>query len=339
MSVLRGAGSGGDRPKGRSLDTFLNVGLLPVLLIVLVAVIALIEPRFLRPSNIFNVLRNASFLAIVSAGQMLVLIVGGFDLSVGAVVALTSIVTATAMAALMQVMPEAVTLVIFLGVGAGILAGAGVGLVNGLCVAFLRVSPFMVTLGMLSIASGIALYYTTGIPVYGMPREFTKEFGRAFILGLPAAIFIALALIAAVYFVQRRTKLGRYIYAIGGNMQAARVSGVPVNFYLISAYVLCSALAAVTGVLLTARIGSGQATMGSTLMLESIAAAVIGGVSLRGGIGRVEMVALSALFLSVISNGMNLVRIDSKIQTLVLGVVLILAVAFEQWNERRRNRD
>lgn len=339
MSVLRGAGSGGDRPKGRSLDTFLNVGLLPVLLIVLVAVIALIEPRFLRPSNIFNVLRNASFLAIVSAGQMLVLIVGGFDLSVGAVVALTSIVTATAMAALMQVMPEAVTLVIFLGVGAGILAGAGVGLVNGLCVAFLRVSPFMVTLGMLSIASGIALYYTTGIPVYGMPREFTKEFGRASILGLPAAIFIALALIAAVYFIQRRTKLGRYIYAIGGNLQAARVSGVPVNFYLISAYVLCSALAAVTGVLLTARIGSGQATMGSTLMLESIAAAVIGGVSLRGGIGRVEMVALSALFLSVISNGMNLVRIDSKIQTLVLGVVLILAVAFEQWNERRRNRD
>ena len=339
MSLAQGSSAENNGVRARSWQTFLDVGLLPVLVVVLIGVIALVEPKFLRPSNIFNVLRNASFLAIVSAGQMLVLIVGGFDLSVGAVVALTSITTALSMAALMQIMQEAVYLVIFLGVGAGLLAGAAVGLVNGLCVAFLRVSPFMVTLGMLSIASGIALYYTTGIPVYGMPREFTKEFGRLFILGLPAAIFIALAIIAAVWFIQRRTKFGRYVYAIGGNMQAARVSGVPVNFYLVSAYVLCSVLAAVTGVLLTARIGSGQATMGSTLMLESIAAAVIGGVSLRGGIGRVEMVALSALFLSIISNGMNLVRIDSKIQTLVLGVVLILAVAFEQWNERRRNRD
>ncbi|MGI9335373.1 MAG: ABC transporter permease [Gammaproteobacteria bacterium] len=323
---------------GRSWDSFLSAGALLLMVVVLAVVIASIEPRFLRKANLFNVLRNTSFLAIVSAGQMLVLIVGGFDLSVGAVVALTSITTASVMAALMHAFPEAVPIVIFVGIGAGILAGAGIGLINGLCVAFLRVSPFMVTLGTLSIASGIALYYTTGIPVYGMPREFTKEFGRAIVLGLPAAIFVAVAIIGAVWFMQRRTRFGRYVYAIGGNMQAARVSGVPVNYYLICTYVLCSALAAVTGVLLTARIGSGQATMGSTLMLESIAAAVIGGVSLRGGVGRVELVALSALFLSIITNGMNLIRIDSKIQTLVLGVVLILAVAFEQWNERRRNR-
>lgn len=322
----------------RRWDSFIGTGVLVAMVVVLAVVIATIEPRFLRQANLFNVLRNASFLAIVSAGQMLVLIVGGFDLSVGAVVALTSITTASVMAALLASMPDAVPIVIIVGIGAGILAGAGIGLINGLCVAFLRVSPFMVTLGTLSIASGIALYYTTGIPVYGMPREFTKEFGRAIVLGLPAATFVALGVIGAVWFVQRRTKFGRYIYAIGGNMQAARVSGVSVNYYLICTYVLCAALAAVTGVLLTARIGSGQATLGSTLMLESIAAAVIGGVSLRGGVGRVEMVALSALFLSIISNGMNLIRIDSKIQTLVLGVVLILAVAFEQWNERRRNR-
>jgi ribose transport system permease protein len=139
-----------------------------------------------------------------------------------------------------------------------------------------------------------------------------------------------------IWIVQRQTKLGRYLYAIGGNVQAARVSGVPVTFYLVTAYVLCSLLAAVTGVLLTARVGSGQATVGTTLMLESIAAAVIGGVSLRGGVGRVEMVALSALFLSIITNGMNLVKIDSKLQPVVMGLVLIISVALELRGERRR---
>ncbi len=323
----------------RARRLVLSLGFLPLLLIALVIFMSLVEPRFLNRLNLFNVLRNSSFLMIVSAGQMLVLIVGGFDLSVGAVVALTSVATATTMAYCMQAFPGSIELVIFLGVLAGLAAGAATGLVNGLCVAFLRVSPFMVTLGMLSIVSGIALYYTTGIPVYGMPKEFTKGFGRALVLGLPATVYVALGIVLLVWLIQNWTKLGRYIHAIGGNMHAARVSGVPVNFYLIVAYVLCSLLAAVTGILLTARVGSGQATMGTTLMLESIAAAVIGGVSLRGGVGRVEMVALSALFLAIITNGMNLIRIDSKIQTVVLGVVLIVAVAIEVYNERRRRRE
>ena len=315
-----------------------KVGLAALLIVVLVALFGLLEPRFFNRLNLINILRNSSFLMIAATGQMLVLIVGGFDLSVGAVAALASVVAASAMAGLLITMPEATGSVIALGVLAGLMAGAAVGLVNGLCVAFLKVSPFMVTLGTLSIASGIALYHTTGIPVYGMPDAFTKGFGRAIVFGLPLIAFFAVATVLAVWFVQARTKFGRYLYAIGGNLQAARVSGVPTQFTLIAAYVLCSLLAAGTGVLLTARVGSGQATIGSTLMLESIAAAVIGGVSLRGGIGRVELVALAALFLSIVTNGMNLIRIDSKMQTVVLGVVLILAVATERAIEMRKRR-
>jgi ribose transport system permease protein len=198
----------------------------------------------------------------------------------------------------------------------------------------------MVTLGTLSIASGIALLLTNGIPVYGMPDEFVKGFGRALWLGLPTTVYVALALIVLVWIIQNHTVLGRYIYAIGGNLQAAMVSGVPTKTYLVLTYSLCGTLAAITGVLLTARLGSGQATLGGNIMmLQSIAAAVIAGVSLRGGIGRVEMVALGALFLSIVTNAMNLVRIDSKIQTIVLGVIVILAVALDEFGRRRRLRD
>jgi ribose transport system permease protein len=315
-----------------------RLGLAPLLIVLLVLLFGLLEPRFFNRLNLINVLRNSSFLMIAATGQMLVLIVGGFDLSVGAVAALASVVAASAMTSLLVTMPDATLAVITLGVLAGLAAGAAIGLLNGACVAFLKVSPFMVTLGTLSIASGIALYHTTGIPVYGMPNAFTKDFGRALFLGLPATAYFAFAVVMLFWFVQNRTRLGRYIYAIGGNMQAARVSGVPTQVYLILTYVLCSLLAAGTGILLTARVGSGQATIGETLMLESIAAAVIGGVSLRGGVGRVEMVALAAIFLSIVTNGMNLIRIDSKIQTIVLGVVLILAVATERTIEARKRR-
>lgn len=315
---------------GQWRRALLAFGLLPLLTLLLIAAIALYEPRFFNRLNLFNVLRNSSFLMIAAAGQMIVLIVGGFDLSVGAVAALTSVVTALVMSLLAAAMPESTLAVILLGVAAGLACGLTVGVANGLCVALLRVSPFMVTLGSLSVASGAALYLTTGIPVYGMPDAFTKGFGRALFLGLPLPFWIALAILALVWVVQRRTKLGRYFYAIGGNAHAARVSGVPVTFYLVTAYALCGLFASVTGVLLTARVGSGQATVGTTLMLESIAAAVIGGVSLRGGVGRVEMVALSALFLTIITNGLNLVRVDSKLQPVVIGVVLILSVALER---------
>ena len=308
------------------------------MLALLLVLLMLFEPRFLGMFNIFNVLRSSSALMIVAAGQMLVLLVAGFDLLVGAVIALTSVVTVLVMAHFMQTMPDNVPMVILLGVLAGLGCGLITGLINGACVAFLRISPFMVTLGTSSIATGVALLLTNGIPVYGMPDPFVKDFGRALWWGLPTAIYLSVLVVALVWFMQNQTTVGRYIHAIGGNVQAALVSGVNARFYLILAYTLCSLLASLTSILLTARLGSGQATIGGNLMLESIAAGVIAGVSLRGGVGRVEMVALSALFLSILTNAMNLIKINSKIQTIFMGVIVVLAVALDEYSKRRAKR-
>ncbi|MGA0560942.1 ABC transporter permease [Ancylobacter sp. VNQ12] len=324
-------------PYGRSLLG--RIGFLPALLVLVVVGMSATDPQFYGPLNILNILRNAAFLTIVACGQALVIIGGGFDLSVGAVVALASVVTAKTMALVAAAFPGNDALAVACGVGAGLGSGAAVGIVNGLCVARLKVSGFVVTLGTMSATAGVALMITSGIPVYGMPQSFVKEFGRAQFLGLPTAIYVALLVLAAVVFVQRRTLFGRYVYAIGGNADAAIVSGVGIRRHLVGTYVLSGVLAALTGILLTAQVGSGQASFGGDrMMLQSIAAAVIGGVSLRGGIGRVEIVAVSALFLTILGNALNLLHIDSRLQPVFLGVIMVAAVALDELGRRRKSR-
>jgi ribose transport system permease protein len=313
-----------------------RAGFLPLLLVLIIIAMSIAEPSFYGVINILNILRNASFLAVVACGQALVLIAGGFDLSVGAIIALTSVVGAKVMAWAAIAYPGQPGL----GIAAGVLAGLGcgviVGLINGLCVAKLKISGFVVTLGTMSATAGVALI-TSGIPVYGMPPSFVQGFGRAQWLSLPTAVYVALMIVAVMAFVQRRTVLGRYIYAIGGNPDAAIVSGVSIQLYQVLTYVLCGLLASVTGLLLTAQVGSGQASFGGDrMMLQSIAAAVIGGVSLRGGIGRVEMVAVSALFLTILTNSLNLLRVDSRLQPVFLGVIMVSAVALDEISRRRR---
>jgi ribose transport system ATP-binding protein len=304
-------------------------GFVAILVIVAAGIIAAIEPRFFSPLNLLNVGRNTSFLAIVAIGQMFVMIVGGFDLAISAMVAVSSVVTATMMTGtLLHGLPAAI--VILLSVVTAVAAGSGVGLLNGLCVAWLRLNPLMVTLAMTSVAAGMTFYVTKGIPIYGMPSVFIETLGRGSVSGIPTIVLVATILATIGWVLQRRTALGRHIYATGGSWHSARVSGVNVGRVLTLVYVLSGAFAAITGVLVTARIGSGQSALSSGLVIESIAAAVIGGVSLQGGSGRVERVVLAALFISIVSNGLNLTRVDSKYQTLVLGVVLIAAVAFDR---------
>jgi ribose transport system permease protein len=312
-----------------------RIGFLPTMLVALVVLLALFVPRFLAVQNIFNVLRTSSYLVMVSAGQMLVLIVGGFDLSVGAVVALTSVVSASVMAGLKDSLPDQPGLIVLIGILCGLGSGLAVGLVNGLCVAFLRVSAFIVTLGTMSIATGLALLLTNGIPVYGMPKFYVDSFGRGLWLELPTAVYLTAAIVVAVWIMQNFTRVGRYIYAIGGNLQAATVSGVRTKTYLVLAYSLCSVLASISGLMLTAQIGSGQAVINSQLTLESIAAAVIAGVSLKGGVGRVEMVTLAAFFLLILTDAMDLLKIDPRIQSIFLGGIVVLAVAVEEMAKRR----
>lgn len=328
-------------PAARSsrLEVFLaNGGVVVTLLIIALVATALAEPRFLNRLNLINLGRNFSFLLIPAMAQMLVMTAGGFDLSVGIVAAVGSVVAAMTMGAMTAAMPGAEGLAIAVALAAVIVLGLAVGLLNAVLVARFSLSPFMVTLAVMSALTGVALYFTQGIPIYGVLDSFVDGVGRGQILGLPVILLIALGILLLCIVIQRLTVFGRHIYAVGSDERAARLSGVPTRRVLILTYALAGVLSAFTGFLMTARIGSGQATIGGTMALETIAAAVIGGVSLRGGVGRAGLVALAALFLTVIANAMNLLQLDSKFQTLVLGVVLILALGVERVLLRSKDR-
>jgi ribose transport system permease protein len=189
----------------------------------------------------------------------------------------------------------------------------------------------MMTLGLASVGFGIALYLTGGVPVYGIPSVFGAVFGFGRLFGVPAPIYITAVFVAIMYVVLNWTRFGRYLYAVGGNLKASRLSGINTRMTLFLAYVLCAALTSIAGLMLTARLETGEANIGSAMPLESIAACVIGGVSLRGGVGRLSSVVLGAIFIGLVQNGMNLARIDSYLQTVVIGVLMILAVVADQF--------
>jgi ribose/xylose/arabinose/galactoside ABC-type transport system permease subunit len=318
-------------------NTFYRLGVLPFLLLIAMVTFTLLSGNFLTVDNLLNVARQSTYLMLVAMGQMLALLTGGFDLSVGVIIALTSVITAMVMAWANQVWPDLPMLVIALGCLAGLAAGTFIGMVNGLGVAFGNVSPFMMTLGMSSVGFGAALYLTGGAPVYGMPESFSDIFGFGRVFGVPTPVIITLVIAFCVWFFLNRTVGGRYFYAVGGNEKAARLSGINTKLVYLNTYVLCAALAAVSGLLLTARLETGEANIGSSLPLESIAACVIAGVSLRGGVGRLPSVVMGALFIGLIQNGMNLAKVESYLQTVVIGMLLILAVLADQLRQKLGN--
>jgi ribose/xylose/arabinose/galactoside ABC-type transport system permease subunit len=315
----------------RLFNRLLELGLLPVLLVVLVVVFAVAEPRFLAMDNLENIGRQSVYLLLITMAQMVVLICAQLDLSVGATVALVSVITALTMSNA----SGGGTSAIVLGVAAGLGVGLLVGLVNGVVVAYFKVPSFMVTLGTTSVATGAALLLSNGAPVTGIPLAFSDILGTGIFLGLPVPLIVAVLVAIAMYVVLYWTTLGRNIYAVGGNPDAANVAGIRVNWVLITAFLVCSGLTALSGILLTARVASGEATLGTSFVLLSIAAAVLGGTSLFGGEGRLGLVILGVVFIGVLSNGMNLMRVSSYVQQVVIGVVLISAVALDRFRARR----
>jgi ribose transport system permease protein len=290
----------------------------------------MMSQAFLTTNNLLNVGRQSVYLVLVSMGQMLVLISGGFDISVGMIIALSSVVTAMTMVSLMSMFPDAIWMVILLGALAGFAVAALVGAINGVGVAFFGVSPFIMTLGVASAGAGLALFLTGGVPVSNLPVAFGDTFGFGRVLNMPVPVIIALFVIVLMWLYMSRMRPGAQIYAVGGNLKAANLSGIDTRRTLIRVYVMCALLAGLTGILLTARVETGDANMGSSMALESIAACVIAGVSLRGGIGRVENVVLGGIFIILVQNGMNLAQISSYMQMVLLGLLLILAVIFDQ---------
>jgi ribose transport system permease protein len=309
---------------------FLRLGVLPFFLAAALIVFALVSTQFLSLQNLTNVARQSVYLVLVSLGQMLVLISGGFDLAVGTAIALTSVVSAMAMVTLAASMPDMVWLAILLGALAGFGAAFLIGALNGIGVAQFGVSPFIMTLGVQSVGAGIALFLTGGVPIANLPFEFGNFFGFGRVFGIPVPVLFALVAIVVVWLLMNRTRFGAHLYAVGGNIKAANLSGVHTKKTLFFAYVACALLASIAGVLMTARVESGETNLGGTIALESIAACVIAGVSLRGGIGRVENVVLGAFFITLLQNGMNMAQIGSYLQMILLGSLLILAVIFDQ---------
>jgi ribose transport system permease protein len=322
------------RTLGLLRNMFLRLGVLPFMLVIAFVVFSTLSDQFLTVQNLVNLLRQSVYLILVSLGQMLALVTGGFDLSVGTVMAITSVVSAMAMQSLGVALPDATWVVVLVGCMCGLLAGLTVGLVNGIGIAFIGVSPFIVTLGVQSIGFGIALFLTGGVPVSGLPSEFSDLFGFGTLLGVPIPILVTAVCVAGIGILMGRTPTGTHLMAVGGNAKAAALSGIDTRRVLLVAYLLCAGLAAVSGLLLTARVETGEANLGGTVALESIAACVIAGVSLRGGIGRVPNVVMGAIFIGLVQNGMNLASVGSYLQMVVLGALLIVAVVADQLRHR-----
>ena len=275
-----------------------------------------LTPHFLTVSNALNVMEQTSINAIVAVGMTFVIVSGGIDLSVGSLVAFTGVVLAAALKSGWPA-PAAVC--------AALAVGAACGLANGLVIALGRLPPFIMTLGMMSVARGAALMFTDGRPISGFDASF-RAIAVSRIAGVPAPIVITLAIYGAAHLVLARTRFGRYVYGIGGNEEATRLSGVAVHFHKTMIYVVSGVMSAVAAVLLTARLNTAQPIAGIMYELDAIAAVVIGGTSLSGGEGTLGGTLIGALTMGVLRNGLNLLGVSSFLQQLVIGLVIVVAV-------------
>jgi ribose transport system permease protein len=284
-----------------------------------------LTPHFLTISNLLNIAEQATIIAIIAVGMTFVIITGGIDLSVGSVLAFAGVVMASV---LHSGLPLPLALVV--GLGAGLLCG----LVNGLLITVGRLPPFIATLGMMSVARGAALMFTEGRPISGFSESF-RSLATGEVLRVPAPVIIMIGVYVIAHFVLRRTKLGRYTYAIGGNEEAALLSGINVKLYKTMVYGLAGLLSGLAAILLTARLNSAQPIAGMSYELDAIAATVIGGTSLLGGEGTVVGTLIGALIMAVLRNGLNLLGVSSFIQQIVIGTVIIVAVLIDMALKRR----
>jgi len=311
--------------QGRWRELLARFGLL-LALVVMVIVLASISDRFLTTSNIINVLRQISVNAIIAFGMTVVIIGAGIDLSVGSLLALVGVIAA--------LMVTTTSLPVWLVLLLAVLIGTALGAINGAFVGFAGVAPFIVTLAGLTIFRGATLVATDGRPVSGLPPVFTT-IGYGTFLGIPLPIWIMLGVLLLTYVLLRHTALGRAVYAVGGNPEAARLSGIPVRRILTFTYAFSGFAVAIAAIVLTGRLNSAQPTAGVAFELDAIAAVVVGGTSLAGGRGGVWGTLVGALIIGVINNGMNLMNVSSFYQQIVKGGVILAALLIDRALSRR----
>jgi len=292
---------------------------LVIVFLILCLGLSLLTDRFLTVNNTINVLRQSTINGIIAIGMTYVILTAGIDLSVGSILALTGVVTASLLQS--EGVPVAAAII------AGLSLGALLGFVNGAVITQSKVPPFVTTLGMMTIARGLALTFTGGRPITGLPDGF-RVIGAGTLGPIPVPLFIAGIAFILGYVILNHTTIGEYVFALGNNPVAARYAGINTNIYTIFVYIVAGILAALAGMILTARLNSAQPTAGLAYEFDAIAAVVVGGTSFAGGEGSLWGTLLGVLVIAVLNNGLNLLNVSSFYQPVVTGVVIALALLF-----------
>ena len=284
-------------------------------------VVACINPVFISSHNLFNILKAMGYTLITVTGMALVLITGGLDLSVGSTLALGGIITGMACQAGMPV---------FVAIILGIATGMLIGFLNGIIIVKAKIPPLIVTLGMQYIVRGAVSVITQGVPIYPLPKGLTS-IDPTKVFGIPLVVIVAIGIAIVGHIVLSNTRFGRSIYALGGNEEAARISGINCKKTKMSVYVITSSLAALAVIFMASRLGSAEAAVGTGYEMTTICGAIIGGVSTFGGVGTILGALIGAFFMEVLTNSLTLMRVSVYWQNVVVGVVLIVAVLFDQY--------
>ncbi|MDH3001063.1 ribose ABC transporter permease [Chelonobacter oris] len=310
-----------------------------IVLLFMVVGMSFTSDVFLSTNNILNILLQVSVICIISVGMTYVILTGGIDLSVGSIVALSAVSLGIFIHSGLDWVGEnaselSVLFVVIFSILGAILVGAICGYVNGFIIVHCKVTSFITTLGMMGIARGLALTFSDGKTIYNFP-DTLRFFGNGQLyisegISIPIPVIIALFVVVISYYILTQTIFGRQIYALGGNREAVRLSGINVNKLEIKAYVMNGALAAIGAVILVGRLNAAQPIAGNGYELEAIAATVIGGTSLIGGVGSVISTSMGALIMGVLQNGLTLLNVTSYLQRLIIGLVIILAVFLDQ---------
>lgn len=307
-----------------------NAGILVALVIlcVFLSVFPGTSESFPTVRNVFNVLRQISSNLLLACGMTMVIILGGIDLSVGSVIALSGVLAAGCVSRYGMAIPAAMLV--------GVLIGVVFGAFNGAVVAKTTIPPFIVTLATMNIARGLAGVYTGGSPVRVVSKEW-QFLGAGYIANIPVPVIIMAVVFIISILIVNRTKMGRYIYAVGGNVQAAKFSGIKVEKVKFFVYTYTGLLAGLAGIILASRMYSGQPTAGEGAEMDAIAAVVVGGTSMAGGSGKLGGTLIGALIIGILNNGLNLMNVNSFWQTVVKGVVILLAVFLDYIRNIKKN--
>ena len=297
-----------------------------LILVVMCAIMAIVSPAFIKISNILSTARSFSAIAVAGIGVSMIIITGGIDLSIGSAYGLAGVISAMLVVSGMPLIP---------GILGGMLLGSVVGALNGLMVVYLKLPPFIATMGTMQIARGVCYIITQGYPVNNLPVEYTV-LGQGYLLGVPVPIWVMVfvAILFAIFL--NMTTTGRRIFALGGNEEATRISGINTKRLKVLVYTLGAALAGLAGIITASKLGVGQPTAGIGFEMDAIAAVVIGGASLSGGEGTVTGTIIGAAIIGVLRNALVLLAVDSYWQTLIIGCVIILAVTIDQLRKGRK---